>query len=324
MGRPNLTVDCALAQLTKELAQTSPVADTPTIARSFKASSTKLANVNYSPVSIQPDERVDPFNFLALPPELRNMIYSLTLTHDVARGMLPNTALPRTSKQIHDEASLLVEHLGRMTLDAEVNDQGTLQVSGNVRAGTQVLDKFAPLADFEGIFPNYLHRFPQVNVAINIADQDDRDTPSDLYLQTFGAVNRFLFSLANELKSQHALHRRTPNQASNHKSTCLSLENRTLVAEELLYPLAKIPLTYNLFLCPDDYTLSATTSDLLATLRISHNRLGSTIAPEVHYNLLKHWNLTKTNLTTISSFNLNIGEAERIECARIARGDWGG
>ncbi|KAF2211391.1 hypothetical protein CERZMDRAFT_98697 [Cercospora zeae-maydis SCOH1-5] len=289
MGRPQLIVDCVLAQISKELAQTSPIPDTPTIARSIKTSATKLASIGYSPVSTPLNERAESFNFLALPPELRNMVYNLTLTHDVARGVLPNTALLRTSKQIHVEAYLLVEHLGHITLNAEVNNQGTLQVSGNVRAGTQVLDKFAPLADFEGIFPNYLHRFPQVNIAIKLADQDDKGTPSELYLQTFGAVNRFLFSLANELKLQHPLHRQTTTQTSKR-----SIKNSS-------NPLAKIPLTYNLSL--PGASLSASTSDLVATLRTSHNRLGSILAPEVHHNLLAHWHLMKSNLTT--SFSLD-------------------
>ncbi|PPJ53847.1 hypothetical protein CBER1_03227 [Cercospora berteroae] len=302
MYRPNLTVDCALARLTKELAQTSPLPSTPATARFIKLPATKLTSIEYSPVSKEASEGDESFDFQALPPELRNGIYHIALTHDVAQGMLPNTALLRTCKQIHDEASLLIQTLGRITLDVEVGEHGTLQVRGNVQGGIKVFDNFAPLAEFEGIFPDYLHRFPQMEVSIKLADQDDKDTPSDLYLQTFGTINRFLFSLANELKSQNRLHPPTthscnPTITFQIHSTCLALENRATLAEELLYPLAKIPLTYNLSIAKD--SLSAQTQDLLAALREHHNRPASTTYPEVHYNLPTQWTLTQTHLTSL-------------------------
>ncbi|GIZ48482.1 hypothetical protein CKM354_001154000 [Cercospora kikuchii] len=298
MYRPNLTVDCALARLTKELAQTSPLPSTPTTARSINVPATKLTSIAYSPVSKETSDRDEPFDFQALPPELRNKIYHIALTHDVSEGMIPNTALLRTCKQIHDEASLLIEDLGRITLDVEVGEHGTLQVRGNVQGGIKVFDNFSPLAEYSGIFPNYLHRFSKVDISIKLADQDDKDTPSDLYLQTFGAVNRFLLSLADELKSQDRLHRptnqpRKPTITIKIQSTCLALETRTTLAEDLLYPLAKIPLTYNLSILEN--SLSAETHDLFAALREHHNRPASTIAPEVHYNLLTQWKLTKTS-----------------------------
>ena len=139
MYRPNLTVDCALARLTKELAQTSPLPSTPATARSINLPATKLTSIEYSPISQEAFERDEPFDFQALPPELRNKIYHLALTHDVAEGMLPNTALLRTCKQIHDEASLLIESLGRITLNVEVGEHGTLQVCGNVQGGTALV-----------------------------------------------------------------------------------------------------------------------------------------------------------------------------------------
>ncbi|MGG6495891.1 UNVERIFIED_CONTAM: hypothetical protein NY603_23515, partial [Bacteroidetes bacterium 56_B9] len=92
----NLTVDCALARLTKELAQTSPLPSTPATARSIKLPATKLTSIEYSPVPEEASDRDEPFDFQALPPELRNKIYHIALAHDVSEGMMPNTALLRT------------------------------------------------------------------------------------------------------------------------------------------------------------------------------------------------------------------------------------
>lgn len=284
------------------------------------------ANTIQSVSAATDDAFPEPFRFLDLSSEIRNIIYKEVLTHDKAINRTAHPAFLRTNKQIHSEAAGLLysESVATIKICCDlirgVSVQGDV-VNDHLRSARKlpdvpgpksVLATSDPIKKYTGLWPAYITKLPRLDLELTFNDADNQYVAGDWlwYLSDQSTMNRALYSLTSHLMAGTVAHRiskntriagRAPKISISITSTQISDPSFSKAFSSLLYPLAKTPTLYTLdFTNPHD-TASA---ELLNHITTLHHTSGTTnLTRSITFNFLTFWT---TSLRPLACLSLNL------------------